>query len=215
MKRKNSSSNEKKLKAIEELTSVVIYINKDNLFSNFYDKDEINYDLIIKKILLPFFKMKSRILKHNTFFKIGEIEFKVAGVLPVKKGLVTSRTYIKCNNYFSSENTIKRALFITMEKYQNLTRDEIISNLMKPNSTYLVNKNDILKVKQKEFFVRNCEPETGRINNETTIIIENRDLLDIKDIKIAIIKVKLFYISYIYLLGKFPTFPKRGGKGKL
>lgn len=134
--------------------------------------------------------MKSRILKNNSFFKIGEIEFKVAGVLPVKKGIVTSRTFIKCNNFFSSENIIKRALFITMEKYQNLTRDEIINNLMKPNSKYLVNKYDILKVKQKEFFVRNCEPETGRINHETSVFIENRDLLNIKEIKIAIIKVR-------------------------
>ena len=38
----------------------------------------------------------------------------------------------------------------------------------------LINKYDILRVMQKEFFVRNCEPETGRINGDTNLFIENK-----------------------------------------
>ena len=94
-----------------------MYINKDNLFSNFYKNDEIDYDVIMKKILLPYFKMKSRLLKNGSFFKIGEIEFKVAAVLPGFKGIVNSKTYIKCNDYYSSQNVIKRALVISTKNY--------------------------------------------------------------------------------------------------
>jgi len=137
--------------------------------------------------------MKSRILKINSVLKIGEIEFKVAGVLPsnIKKGIVTSQTYIKCNNFFSSENTIKRALCITMEKYNDLKRDEIIDSLMRPGS-YVINKYDILRVMQKEFFVRNCEPETGRINGDTNLFIENRYLFNVEEIAIAVVKVRKY-----------------------
>ena len=48
--------------------------------------------------------MKIRILKKGTFFKIGEIEFKVSAILPGNKGIVNSKTFIKCNNYYSSNN---------------------------------------------------------------------------------------------------------------
>jgi hypothetical protein len=57
----------------------------------------INYELIIKQILLPYFKIKSRVLKQGNFFKIGEVRFKIEGMSPTNKGVVCSQTYIQCS----------------------------------------------------------------------------------------------------------------------
>lgn len=75
------------------------YINnfRDTLLQSFIVNDSINYKLIIKHILLPYFKMKSRVLKQGNFLKIGEVRFKIEGMNPTNKGIVCSQTYIQCS----------------------------------------------------------------------------------------------------------------------
>lgn len=190
----------KKPEIINSLSSVILYINKDNLFSNFFEKKNeeeepsINYELILKKILLPFFKMKSRVLKRDSYFKIGEIEFKVAGISPGIKGKVNNNTYIKCSNYYSSENIVKRALLISNEKYENFNENDFLGELFNDNNNkrnLVINKNHVLRLRNnKSFFIRNCEPETGRLDSTSQITIENKEVYDLEKIEIAVIKVK-------------------------
>jgi len=181
----------KKSRKIEQLSSLVLCVNKDNLFSNFFNQNsQINYDLIMKKILMPYFKIKGRILKKGSYFKIGEINFKVSGLYPGKKGLITSKTFIHCNNYFSSNTIIKRALFLTTQKYDNFNQEALASELINSDSDLIINKDEVTQIKQYEFYVRNSEPESGRINSQTQITIENKEIFNITKIKIAIIKVK-------------------------
>ena len=143
--------------------------------------------------------MKSRILKKGSFFTIGEIEFKVAAILPGFKGIVNSKTYLKCNDYYSSKNVIKRALVISTEKYENFSENIMLEELMNKNANLLINKNDILQLKEKEFFVRNCEPETGRLDSNTQITIENREISDLLKLKIAIINVNKKFIKFLFI----------------
>lgn len=181
----------KKSRKIEQLSSLVLCVNKDNLFSNFFNQNsQINYDLIMKKILMPYFKIKGRILKKGSYFKIGEINFKVSGLYPGKKGLITSKTFIHCNKYFSSNTIIKRALFLTTQKYDNFNQEALASELINSDSDLIINKDEVTQIKQYEFYVRNSEPESGRINSQTQITIENKEIFNITKIKIAIIKVK-------------------------
>lgn len=174
------------------MSSLVLSTDKDTLFETFYDLEEnkVNYDLLIKKILLPYYKMKSRIMKKGMFFKIGEIGFKVIGCAPFTKGTVSSKTYIHCDNYFSLKTPIKRALLITTSKFDNFDQEtlkkEILNNEIED---LLVNKNEIAQIKNYEFFIRNCDPSTGILTNETMINIENKDLMNVSKIKIAVIKV--------------------------
>jgi hypothetical protein len=63
----------------------------------FKTNDEVNYSIIIQKILLPYFKMKIRIVKHNFIFSIGDMNFKVIGLTPYKYGYVSSGTFIRLN----------------------------------------------------------------------------------------------------------------------
>jgi len=191
----------KKSKKIDELSSLVLCVDKETLFSNFFNQyDDINYDIIMKRILLPYFKIKSRILKKGSYFKIGEIDFKVSGVSPGKKGVITSKTYIHCDSFFSSNTIIKRVLFLTTQKYDNFDQEALISEFRKTDSSILIKKDEITQIKQYEFYVRNCEPESGRIDSETLIAIENRDIFNITKLKIAIIKVNSYFFHFIHII---------------
>lgn len=185
---------QKKEKKIQELSSLVVSVNKDSLFDTFLNEESlINYDLLIKKILLPYFKIKSRIIKKSQFFKIGEIGFKVIGLSPFKKGVISSKTYIHCDNFFSLSTPIKRVLMITTSKYDNFNQEsltkEILSLGENLNLNLLINKNELFQIRQMEFIIRNCDPHTGVLNNESQITIENKDIMNISKVKIAIIKV--------------------------
>lgn len=71
---------------------------RESLIEQFFDlSKEIKYSIIIQKILLPYFKMKIRILKEGSTFKIGDINFKVVGLSPYKYGFISSGTYIRLN----------------------------------------------------------------------------------------------------------------------
>jgi hypothetical protein len=85
---------------IGELNDLVILVNIDSLYSYQYfmnEDQEINYNLIVQKILLPYFKIKLRIFKESLVFSIGDIEFRVSGLSPNKYGFVSSNTFIRLN----------------------------------------------------------------------------------------------------------------------
>ncbi len=185
----------RKTKPIPELTSVVLSVNKDTLITTFFKGNDIDYDLIMKKILLPYFKIKSRILKKSRFFKIGEIGYKVVGVSPGIKGIISSKTFIHCNNHYSTQTSVNRTLLLTTQRYDNFNQDLLIREILSTDKPILVNKNEFIKIKQYEFFVRNCEPETGVLNQSSIITIENKQIQNISKIKIAIIKVKLYNLE--------------------
>jgi hypothetical protein len=190
-----SPTRQKKAKKIQELSSLVIIINKDSLFETFLNEENlINYDLLIKKILLPYFKIKSRIMKKGQFFKIGEMGFKVIGLSPFKKGVISSKTYIHCDNFFSLSTPIKRALMITTSKYDNFDQESLKKEILAQGENFnlLINKNEVAQIRQMEFIIRNCDPPTGVLNNESIITIENKDIMNISKVKIAIIKVRKF-----------------------
>lgn len=189
----NSDSDEFMNLNFHQLNNLQLMVNKDGLFENFLKSqvNEIDYDLIIKKILLPYFKIKSRILTRGSIFKIGEISFKVTGTTPCKEGVVSSKTFIHCNNYYSTIIPIKRALMITTTKLNNFSQESLFQELLaNPRETLAVNKNEIAKLNQYEFYVRNCEPEAGVISAESAVTFENKDLVVISKMKIAIIKVR-------------------------
>lgn len=56
------------------------------------------------------------------------------------------------------------------------------------NSRELLIKNQTKVISQFEFFVKNCQPDTGEITTETAVSIENRDILNLAKIKLAVLK---------------------------
>lgn len=84
---------------IGELTDLVLLVDIDSIkdYSSFVSGNDINFGLIIQKILLPFFKMKIRIFKESLNFSIGDINFIVSGLSPSKYGYVSSASFIRLN----------------------------------------------------------------------------------------------------------------------
>jgi len=59
------------------------------------------------------------------------------------------------------------------------------------NKQISLNKNEVINIKIYEFYVRNADPETGILTRNTKIAIENKDILNISTVKIAVLKVLL------------------------
>ncbi len=53
----------------------------------------------------------------------------------------------------------------------------------------ILNKNEVVKIKMFEYYIRNAEPESGVLTRNTKITIENKDIHYISRLKIAIFKV--------------------------
>jgi len=163
-----------------------IYPNRDTLLSQFIEEDKIDYSLIIQKLLLPFFKIKQRILKEDFSFQIGEIAFKVSGLNPFRFGFVSSKTYIRLNSFFTVKEPIQRALLLTSKYLLNFSDKDLIAELQ--SEPFPIIKNEICEVKNFEFFIKNCEPESGVVNKDTVISVENKQLNLITKIQLGIIK---------------------------
>jgi hypothetical protein len=185
----------RKKKEVEQLENVVLSVNRDTLISTFFIDNNIDYELLMKKLLLPYFKMKRRIVGYNKIFQIGEIEFRISGVSPVDRGVIISKTYIHCNSWFSSKTNIIRALLITTKKYENLDQDVLNRQILSLNKDIVLMKNEVIRIKEYEFYVKNCQPESGIISSETLLSIENKDVNNVSNLKIAILKVKYFKIE--------------------
>lgn len=57
----------------------------------------VKFDVIVKKILLPFFQIHSRILRKGQTFEIGTMQFVVAATAPHKQGKISVNTKMRCN----------------------------------------------------------------------------------------------------------------------
>jgi len=51
--------------------------------------------MLLAKLLVPFFQMRTRILERGQFFNIGEVQFFVAATAPNDFGKVTAATTIR------------------------------------------------------------------------------------------------------------------------
>ena len=83
-------------------------------------------------------------------------------------------------------------LILTTQKYNNFNQESLIEEFFKEdpnNKPITMNKNEVITIKMYEFFVRNAEPEAGILTRNTKITIENKDILNISRLKIAILKV--------------------------
>jgi len=150
----------------------------------------------VNNILLPFLKTYNRVFKINSYFKIREYEFKVVGLSSKNNGIFTDNTLIYCNQTYSKKAKIKRVLLLTLKKNNILDEEYLIEEMKNYNARIVIKKNDLVKINDNEYFVRNCEPESGIIDQQTNINIENDDVFEITDVKIAVIKViKFFFLN--------------------
>lgn len=89
---------------------------------------------------------------------------------------------------------INRALILTTKTLDNFSAEHIKLDFFGSGNrnSFIINKNHVFKVGNKEFLVRNCEPETGMLTSEATITVENRNIAYISRMRIAVLKVCLY-----------------------
>jgi hypothetical protein len=190
-------SNKKTLNT-ESYKSINLLINKDKIPNVSENKNVLNllennnnqFTEIINNIILPFFQFKSRIINKGKIFSIGEYEFKVSSTYPnLINGKVTSETLIRCNEYYSNIIPIKEATFITCKNYENESNEEIKEKIyLTPYKNQLsIYNNSLTRINSYDFFIRNCYPSFGVINNETIINIKNKNIEQIRSVTLAII----------------------------
>ena len=167
---------------------VVLYINKDKLDNSEYKGR--NFIDIMNNVIIPFFQYKSRNLNKDKIFEIDGIEFKVVSVNPnYLSAKVTSKTSISCNNYYSCTTHIQNVTFLTHQKRELESNENIANNIM--NTPFpiqkVINEGLNCRINTYDLFVRNSEPKFGIITNNTNIRVINRNIEILKSITIAIL----------------------------
>ena len=167
---------------------VVLYINKDKLDNSEYKGR--NFIDIMNNVIIPFFQYKSRNLNKDKIFEIDGIEFKVVSVNPnYLSAKVTSKTSISCNNYYSCTTHIQNVTFLTHQKRELESNENIANNIM--NTPFpiqkVINEGLNCRINTYDLFVRNSEPKFGIITNNTNIRVINRNIEILKAITIAIL----------------------------
>lgn len=66
---------------MNNLSSVLLFIVEESVLDDFKTaahSSQINYELVLQKVLVPFFQLEVRIVQEREFFKIGNLQFYVA-----------------------------------------------------------------------------------------------------------------------------------------
>ncbi len=80
-------------------------------------------------------------------------------------------------------------MLITTKKQIDFIEESLIKEIMfeSNNQQVVIIKDNIVKIKEREFYVRNSEPPSGLLTNETYITIENKEIFNIDIINIAVL----------------------------
>lgn len=183
------------------IKSIVLSINKDSIVNNqaIYNEEfeRIDYEHVMKTNIIPFFSSKSRIIEKGVTFNIGDIELKVIGSIPEIRGKVSMNTRIQCINYHSNNTVLLRALIITKVSNNNITTDKIkVDILTSPKEQLTISKGNGITIGRHEFYVRNCIPECGLISPDTLLSIEQKTVVNVTKIKLAVINNNRFPLVF-------------------
>ncbi len=80
-------------------------------------------------------------------------------------------------------------MLITTRKQNDFIEESLIKEIIFESNyqQVVVIKDNIVNIKDKEYYVRNSEPPSGLITNETYITIENKEISNIVKINIAVL----------------------------
>ena len=93
---------------VNELESVLLFAIEETVMDDFKDREsgDINYQMLLKLLLMPFFQLRTRILEKHSYFEIGEIQFYVASTGPYDFGKITTHTKVKLSQSVRKSESI-------------------------------------------------------------------------------------------------------------
>lgn len=78
-------------------------------------------------------------------------------------------------------------MLLTTKQLINFSIDDLIPEIVGEEKETL-SRLEVWKVKGYEFYIKNCEPASGRLTKKTSIQIENREIHSIQKTQVAVIK---------------------------
>lgn len=64
---------ESSTKYVHDLESVLLFVVSETVLDDFKTQSGISFQMLLEKMLVPFFQMRTRILERSQFFNIGEV----------------------------------------------------------------------------------------------------------------------------------------------
>ncbi|CAD8174109.1 unnamed protein product [Paramecium octaurelia] len=174
---------------LPQLESVTLYVNRTILDPALIKDNVIDFQRLIKNVLLPFFSVRQRVLESGIKFSIGSFEFRVVGGFP-SKGIITKQTQIYCYGYYTQDTT--RRVKILSRKPSSQLDFEIKSYLSaNPKENQLI-QDSTIKVNSQKFLILQCDNASGKIDRNS-IIESIPNVQNLRDVKLCCIKCPVQY----------------------
>ncbi|KAM3131746.1 hypothetical protein pb186bvf_016142 [Paramecium bursaria] len=145
---------------IASLVSMVLYVNINTIPNELRANGKIDFPILQKNVVIPFFSIRQRIVSTGSTFKIGMFEFKCIGAQP-HQGVVNSITEIYLYNTFSSDPI--RKVEIYSEKIIPNVENEL-ANLVDP-----IIKHENIHIANQNILILNCDKDSGKLTQQTRI----------------------------------------------
>ena len=145
--------------------------------------------MLLDKILMPFFQLRTRILEKNTYFNIGEVMFYITATAPYDFGKVTAHTTVRLTQAVSTQQPLDRLILSPMKRY-SISKQELLNNVLQPffqkNLEKCLFKNQVVEIDDEhEFFIRYCRPFFGKIQLGTNVKIDTNVPKTIINLRVA------------------------------
>ena len=141
--------------------------------------------MLLEKILMPFFQLRTRILEKNTYFNIGEIMFYITATAPYDFGKVTAHTTVRLTQAVSTQQQLDQLILSPMKRYL-ISKQWLLDNVLQPFFQKNLFKNQVVKIDEEhEFFIRYCRPFFGKIQLGTNVKIDTSVPKTIINLRVA------------------------------
>ncbi|CAD8072915.1 unnamed protein product [Paramecium primaurelia] len=174
------------------LENVTFYVNRTILDPALIKDNVIDFQRLIKNVLLPFFSVRQRVLESGIKFSIGSFEFRVVGGFP-SKGIITKQTQIYCYGYYIQDTT--RKVKILSKKPSQQLDFEIKSYFnVNPKDNQII-QDSTIKVNQQKLLILQCDNSSGKIDRNS-IIESIPNVQNLRDVKLCCIKSPAQFLTY-------------------
>ena len=174
--------------SVHDLESVLLFVVTETVLDDFKDSSGISFQMLLEKLLIPFFQMRTRIVEKNQFFKIGEVTFFVPATTPHEFGKVTANTTVRLTKSVCANQSLE-CIYLTPLK-RVTSHSQLLTQSVQ---TYIQNRNDFYTHKNftfettdgNEFFIRYARPFFGLVVPETEIKVDTDLPKNIRNVRIA------------------------------
>jgi len=88
----------------------------ETVLEDFQNSEGVNLQMLLEKLLMPFFQLRTRILEKNTYFNIGGVMFYIPATAPYDFGKVSAHTTVRLTQAVSTQQPLERLILSPMKR---------------------------------------------------------------------------------------------------